>query len=50
MNEIFPTIYWQCPVYQQEEFMNISPQLCRILTYEENYQMPLLDKWYINLN
>lgn len=50
MNEIFPTIYEQVPTYKAEDFIICSPQLIKITTKEEEWRMPLTDKWYINYN
>lgn len=49
-NEIFPTIYEQVPVYQSADFLKCSPALIRLTAKEEEWQMPVTDKWYINYN
>lgn len=50
-NEILQTIYWtSSPVYIEEEWYVISPQLMRMMALEESWEWPITDKWTINLN
>lgn len=49
MNEILPTIYWQCAQCLELPVIVSNKFLLQIIREEENI-MPKTDKWYISLN